>query len=447
MTGRGFFRRAGTARTGTVRAGTLLAAAAAVAVAVSGCQFTGFGSSPLPFTPGTGSGTYTVTADLSDVDNLPPNAEVMVNDVTVGTVTAIRFQDWHAVLTISLPDKVKLPANATATIGQKSLLGAEYVALAPPSGKTATGQLTNGDVIPLSRTTAYPSTEDVLTALSTVLNGGGLNQLSTITREMNATLNGHTQQIRELLSNLNTFVDTLNQQRGSIVATLSSVNALSAQIRSQDSTLTNAIDGIPSGLQVLNKNEGNLTQALSALTNLSTVANNVINQSSANLLANLRDLQPAITKLADAGSNLVGSLTVLPTFPFPVPAALHSTRGDYDNVYIILDLTLPTLEKDWLTGLSLPAAANDKPSTKTNNPITTPLKSGSGGSSSSKSGSGSSGPSGSGSGSSGSGSGSSGSGSGSSGSGGSSGSSGGGSSGSGGGGVGCILGSLLGGGC
>jgi phospholipid/cholesterol/gamma-HCH transport system substrate-binding protein len=434
---------------GVRRKGTLLAAAAAVAVAVSGCQFTGFGAEPLPFTPGTGSGTYTVTADLSDVDNLPPNAEVMVNDITVGTVTAIRFQDWHAVLTISLPDKVRLPANATATIGQKSLLGAEYVALAPPSGKPATGTLTAGDVIPLSRTTAYPSTEDVLAALSTVLNGGGLNQLSTITREMNATLGGHTQQIRDLLANLTTFVDTLNTQRGSIVATLSSVNALSAQIRSQDSTLTRAIDGIPSGLAVLNKNVGNLTQALSALSNLSTVANNVINASSADLLANLRDLQPAVTKLADAGSNLVGSLTVLPTFPFPVPAALHSTRGDYDNVYIILDLTLPTLEKDWLTGLSLPAAANDKPSTKSNNPITAPLKSGSSSSSSSsssKSGSSGSGSSGSGSGSGSSG--SSGSGSGSSGSGSSgSGSSGSGSSGSGGGGVGCILGSLLGGGC
>lgn len=426
-----------------VTALTACAAGVAVAVGVSGCQFTGIGAAPLPFTAGTGSGTYTITADMSDVDNLPPNAEVMVNDITVGTVTAIRFDDWHAAITISLPDSVKLPANATATIGQKSLLGAEYVALAPPSGSASTsastsasvGQLKQGDVIPLSRTGAYPSTEDVLAALSTVLNGGGLNQLSTITTELNQTLNGHTEDIRELLTNLNGFVGTLNKQRTSIVATLDSVNTLSAQIRSQDSTLANAIDGIPGGLEVLNKDEGNLDSALAAVSNLSTVADRVINDSSQDLLADLRDLQPAITKLADSGQNLVGSLTVLPTFPFPVPAVLNSTKGDYDNVYIILDLTLPTLEKTWLTGLSLPTAAGDKKSTKTNNPITAPLKSGSGskssgssGSSSSSSGSSSPSPSPSPSSSGG-------------------GSSSGGSGSSGGGGLGCILGSLIGGSC
>jgi phospholipid/cholesterol/gamma-HCH transport system substrate-binding protein len=352
----------------------LAAVALTCATAVSGCQFTGFGSLGLPFTPGTGSGSYTVTAEVSDATNLPPNAEVMVNDVTVGTVTAIRFSDWHADLTISLPDSVKLPANATATIGQKSLLGAEYVALASPSNAKPAGVLTDGDVIPLSRTSAYPSTEDVLASLSTFLNGGGLNQLSTITRELNETLNGHTEQIRELLQNLRVFVGTLNTQRSSIVATLSSLNTLSAQIRSQDTTLTNAIDGIPGGLEVLNKNVANLNTALTAVSNLSTVADRVINESSQNLLANLRNLQPALGGLANSTQDLVGSLKILPTFPFPVPAVLHSTKGDYDNVYIILNLTLSALEQTWLTGGSGPGVT-DKPSTKTNNPLTAPLKS------------------------------------------------------------------------
>src|SRR5215469_2984609 len=110
-----------------------------VGAAVSGCQFTGFGSEPLPFTPGTGSGTYTVTAQVADVDNLSPNAEVMVNDITVGTVKSIKFKNWHADLVISLPKSVHLPENATATVGQKSLLGAQYVALAPPANAKPAG--------------------------------------------------------------------------------------------------------------------------------------------------------------------------------------------------------------------------------------------------------------------------------------------------------------------
>jgi phospholipid/cholesterol/gamma-HCH transport system substrate-binding protein len=303
----------------------------------------------------------------------------MVGDVPVGTVTAIGFDNWHAKLTISLPDSVHLPANATATIGQKSLLGAEYVALAPPTGTQPAGQLRGGGVIPLSRTSTYPSTEDVLAALSTVLNGGGLNQLSTITTELNNALNGHQQQTRALLKNLSTFIGRLNDQRAAIVQTLDSLDALSAQLKAGQGTLASAIDGIPAGLKVLNDNEKNLTAALTAVSNLSTVADRVINETSQNLLANLRDLQPALGRLADSGKNLVDSITTMATFPFPAKSITTNFKGDYANVIEILDLTLPKLEKAWLTGTPLagPLGA-DKRSTKTRNPFTAPLQLGTG---------------------------------------------------------------------
>ena len=350
------------------------AGAVVVSCTVAGCQFTGFGSMPLPFTAGTGSGSYTITAQLANVTNLPPNSEVTVGDITVGTVTAIKFDRWHADLTISLPDSVKLPANATAVIGQKSLLGAEYLALAPPANEKPTGVLTAGAVIPLSRTSTYPTTEDVLAALSTVLNGGGLNQLSTITRELNDTLAGHTAQVRDLLRNLSTLAATLNAQRGSIVDAIANLNNLAAAMKEQDATLAGAIDAIPGGLAVLDKDEGKLDQALAATSNLSTVADQVINSSQANLIANLKNLQPVAAKLADSGQSLIGALNVLPSYPFPIPAVQKGVIGDYGNLFLTLDLTLPTLEKLWLTGTPLSGLAGDKPSTKTSNPLTAPLQ-------------------------------------------------------------------------
>jgi phospholipid/cholesterol/gamma-HCH transport system substrate-binding protein len=362
-------RRRATARLG------FAAAALACASAVSGCQFTGFGGLPLPFTRGTGSGSYTVTVMMDQVGNLPVNAEVMVNDITVGTVTAIQFDHWHARLTVSLPRSVHLPANATATIGQKSLFGAEYVALAPPASTRPTGQLSGGDVIPLARTSTYPGTEDVLAALSTVLNGGGLNQLSTITTELNNALRGHTQQARQLLQNLSVLMSSLNVQRVAIVRSLQGLDALSAQLKARDRTLARAIDSIPAGLAVLNQNEKNLTTALAAVSHLSTVADRVINETQQNLLANLRDLQPALRRLADSGQNLVTSIPLLATFPFPAKAVDNSVRGDYANLYLSLDLTLPKLEKAWLTGVpvlgALPSLGNG--SAKSKLPLPLPL--------------------------------------------------------------------------
>jgi phospholipid/cholesterol/gamma-HCH transport system substrate-binding protein len=351
-------------------------AALACTAVVSGCQFTGFGSLPLPFTAGTGSGSYTVTVMMDQIGNLPDHAEVMVNDITVGTVTAIRFDHWHARLTVSLPRSVRLPANATATIGQKSLFGAEYVALAPPAGAPPTGQLQGGDVIPLARTSAYPSTEDVLAALSTVLNGGGLNQLSTITTELNNALRGHQQQARALLASLRTFVASLDSQRAAIVSTLTALDALSAQLKARDKTLARAIDTIPAGLAVLDENEKNLTAALAAVSNLGTVADRVISETQQNLLANLHDLQPALRRLADSGQNLVNSIPLLATFPFPGRAVDHSIKGDYANLQLSLDLSLSKLQKAWLTGVpvlgTLPTVGGSQ-SGKSGNPLPVPL--------------------------------------------------------------------------
>ena len=70
---------------------------------------------------------------MPDVDNIEPNSRVRVADVTVGNVTKIERQGWNALVTMELNGNVQLPANATAKLGQTSLLGSLHIALAPPT--------------------------------------------------------------------------------------------------------------------------------------------------------------------------------------------------------------------------------------------------------------------------------------------------------------------------
>ena len=86
------------------------------------------------------AGVLPVQAQLPDVNNIEPNSRVRVGDVTVGTVTKIERQGWHALVTMRLNGDVDLPANATAKIGQTSLLGSLHVELAPPTDAAAAGQ-------------------------------------------------------------------------------------------------------------------------------------------------------------------------------------------------------------------------------------------------------------------------------------------------------------------
>src|SRR5271168_2187614 len=100
----------------------VFAACALVAVGVAGltgcANWRGANSLPLPGTQGHGPGAYTIHAQLPKVENIERNSRVRVGDVTVGNVTNIERQGWHALLTMTINGNVNLPANATAKLGQ-----------------------------------------------------------------------------------------------------------------------------------------------------------------------------------------------------------------------------------------------------------------------------------------------------------------------------------------
>lgn len=162
-------------------------------------RLSGLNSFTLPGTSGGGPGSYTVRAQVPNVENLDPNSPVQVNDVTVGNVAKVERQGWHALLTLRINGDVDLPANAAATIGQTSLLGAKHVELAPPINVPPQGKLKDGSLIPLSSGRSYPTTERTLAALSLLLNGGGLGNAQDVTKALSTAFDGREQDLRSLI--------------------------------------------------------------------------------------------------------------------------------------------------------------------------------------------------------------------------------------------------------
>lgn len=342
------FRRADRA----ARAAAVLAVAA---LGTSACGFSSLGELPLPLRPGVGDGSYEVTVEMEQVANLVPNAEVMVGDVAVGSVTKTDVSDWKAVLTVGLDQDAVLPANAVARVAQKSLLGAEYLELAPPDGVAPEGRLVDGAVIPVARTGRYPETEELLGALSVVLNGSGLQQIRTITTELNQVFDGRQDGIRELIGNLDRFVGGLDAQREDIVRAIDSVNRLGATLNSDRKTLARGIDTIPGALKVLNDDRGNLVKTLENLQRLDGAVGALSDRSKEDLLANLRQVRPAVQRLADSNKDLTQGLELLLTFPFPASTAFPGIfKGDYGNLFLTLDLTPEVLRRNLLDGFQLP---------------------------------------------------------------------------------------------
>ncbi len=113
---------------------------------------------------------------------------------------------------------VQLPANATARVGQTSLLGSLHVELAPPTGVAPEGRLHEGSLIPLSSGSSYPTTEQTLAAISLLLNGGGVGQIQDITKALATAFNGREGDLRSLIEQLDKFISYANDQKGDIIS-------------------------------------------------------------------------------------------------------------------------------------------------------------------------------------------------------------------------------------
>ncbi|GAA0194713.1 hypothetical protein GCM10008944_09570 [Cytobacillus oceanisediminis] len=291
-----------------------VAAGAASAVLLSGCSFSPY-ELPLPGGADLGSDPYTVTVQFRDVLDLVPQSAVRVDDIAVGKVTKIRLDGWTATATLKINRDVELPDNAEAQIRQTSLLGEKFVSLAPPT-TGGVGQLGNGDRIPLDRSGRNPDIEEVLGAASLLLNGGGLEKTNTIVKELNKTLDGNEPEIKQLLQSTTTFVGQLDDNKADILTALEKVDNLARATQDQEGAITAALDDLPEALRVLNAQRDDLVGLLTSLDRLSDTATGVIRRSKDDTLAVLRDLEPTLRELANAGDDLATASQLIFSFPF-----------------------------------------------------------------------------------------------------------------------------------
>ncbi|MBV9515726.1 MAG: MCE family protein [Mycobacteriaceae bacterium] len=324
-------------------------AVAAVGLALTACGWRGIANVPIPGGTGTTGGHWTIYAQMPDTLALNVNSQVRVADVNVGTVRAIELKNWVATLKLDIQPNLKLPKNATAKIGQTSLLGSQHVELAAPTNPSPQ-LLQNGDTISLKNTEAFPSTERVLAALSMILRGGGIPNLEVIQNELFNIVTGREDQIREFLNKLDTFTGELNKQSQDLVHAIDSSNRLLTVVAQNNDTLDRILTEAPPVIKHFADTRDLFADAIVALGRLSTAADNALAPTSDNLHTNLDLLQPALRELGKASPYLVGALKLILTAPFNIENVPKVVRGDYINVSLLADLTLSAIDNGELSG-------------------------------------------------------------------------------------------------
>jgi phospholipid/cholesterol/gamma-HCH transport system substrate-binding protein len=212
------------------------------------------------------SETEDYTARFSDATLLLPGDDVRIAGVRVGQVEEVGIVDRkQAEVTFSVSANRKLPANVTAQIKFRNLVGQRYVALTQGTGGDPNAVLEPGDTIPLERTRpALDLTElfngfkplfralspDDVNKLSYEIiqvlqgEGGTVESLLAHTASLTSAIAGKDQVIGEVIANLNSALTTINQRGDKLSDLVVQVQQLVSGLAADREPIGDAIDAL-----------------------------------------------------------------------------------------------------------------------------------------------------------------------------------------------------------
>jgi virulence factor Mce-like protein len=223
--------------------------------------------------------------------------------VNVGSVTAVENQAEHVLVTMRIDNKHPLPAGANAAIVGQSLLGERYVQFSP--SYTGGPQLTDGALIPQSRTTVPVSSDEVLAALKKYLGAINPNGAADLVTNLAQVLGGNGAKLNDLIHNAAGTLQLLADKGNDLGQLNGSLAQLTGALDSRTQTITQLIHdyNIVSGVLVQNGGK--------TLGDTITQLNNASAQVADLLSPNLAGLQDDLGVITSAGRTLDRNLASL----------------------------------------------------------------------------------------------------------------------------------------
>ena len=304
---------------------------AVVGVAYLGLRYVGVGR-------WLGTSGYTVRVDLAQGGGIFTNAEVTYRGVSVGRVGDMQLTRDGIRIDLDITSDDKIPADVTAVVANRSVIGEQYVDLRPKRDRGP--YLADGSVI-AQRDTALPvPVEDLLLstdrfaesvplgALRTVVNefydatrdaGQNLQSLITTSKSFFTTADEALPQTTDLIQTSRTVLTTQQQTSSAIKDFSANLERIGAQLRSSDGDITT----------LLQRAQPALAQANGLIEDIKGSANGLLTNlltTSRVFLANKDGLRELLVKLpvaVTAGGAVVTprgiNVGLVPTFFDPLP--------------------------------------------------------------------------------------------------------------------------------
>ncbi len=224
---------------------------------------------------------YSLTANFTDVSGLNVGDDVRVAGVIAGKVNSISVVDGaagrptdgtgRARVRISVHKSIRLPANTTASIRWRNLLGQRYLYLNPPDPSQAEPVvLRSGDTV--TKTASVVDIGDLFNRLGPIVAAIDPGQVNQFVDAVSGALSGNEQNLEQALNNLAAITASVASHDDAIGRLVGNVDTVAATVSSRDQQIRTVLDNLVAIVTTFSAN----TQVVNdSITNLSTVSANL----------------------------------------------------------------------------------------------------------------------------------------------------------------------------
>ncbi|GAB1508595.1 MCE family protein [Actinophytocola sp. KF-1] len=295
---------------------------------------TGFATAVLALSIGNGSvrDTLTYSARFTDVTSLNPGDDVRINGVRVGQVDSLSVVDGHlALVEFSVEKSKPLPADVTATIKYRNMVGQRYIALARGE-RLSSALLAEGDEIPLDRTRPALDLTDLFNGFKPLFQALSPEDVNELSGEIVQVLQGEGGTVDSLLAHTGSLTTTLADRDKVIGDVITNLNSVLANINGQGDALSTLVGTLQRLVSGLAGDRAAIGDAIGGLADLTTATAGLLEQAR-------QPLKQSISGLGMLASNLVSGQDALEQFLVATPEKFEAvgrtaSYGSWINFYL-----------------------------------------------------------------------------------------------------------------
>jgi phospholipid/cholesterol/gamma-HCH transport system substrate-binding protein len=277
----------------------------------------------------------TAIAYFSETLALYPGDKVQIMGVRVGSIDAIEPAGDKMRVTFHYSNSYKVPANATASILNPSLVASRTIQLSPPY--TDGPVLSDGAVIPIERTQVPVEWDQLRDSINAILRQlGPTPQLpqgpfGEVIESAADNLAGKGKQIHDTLDSLSEALTALNEGRGDFVAITKSLAQFISALYQNDRQFAALNDDLAQFTDWFTKSDHDVADTVARVDGVLDAARKFVSDNGSVLGHDVNNLSDATTALLqpEPRDGLETALHVLPTF-----------AGNVNNIYYPLHSSL-----------------------------------------------------------------------------------------------------------